>query len=324
MEAQEIYLPRIGVDENGLGPRLGPLLVTAVLARVTPEGAKVAGRKPRGKLAERLGDSKGLVAHGDVALGEAWARAIATREGLSFRDPDQLLHGLLLDSKAELRAPCPRHVEAQCWSAAGEAFEADEPLLRTIQHDLDKLAQKGIDVVAVRSVLVCTRRLNEAARAQKSRFLVDLHAMERLVLALRARSDQDVTAICGKVGGLGRYSDFFGPLGGRLHAVVEETRPRSTYRFPGVGELSFVMDADASDLLVGMASMVGKWARELTMARIVRFYREDDPALPDASGYHDPVTAQFVDATAKRRRRLRVEGDCFERVKVVKKDAELV
>ena len=29
---------RIGVDENGLGPRLGPMVVTAVLSRVTGPG----------------------------------------------------------------------------------------------------------------------------------------------------------------------------------------------------------------------------------------------------------------------------------------------
>src|SRR5262245_1713942 len=70
---------RIGADENGLGPRLGPMVVTAVLARVTDDGWRVAGRKPRGGLAERLGDSKQLVSHGDVALGEAWARVLAAR-----------------------------------------------------------------------------------------------------------------------------------------------------------------------------------------------------------------------------------------------------
>src|SRR5262245_59725833 len=67
---------RIGVDENGLGPRLGPMVVTALLARVTDDGFRIASRKPRGALARRLGDSKELVAHGDVALGEAWARAL--------------------------------------------------------------------------------------------------------------------------------------------------------------------------------------------------------------------------------------------------------
>ena len=52
-----------------------------------------------------------------------------------------------------------------------------------------------------------------------------------------------------------------------------------------------------SHLLVSMASLVGKWVRDLLMARVVRYHRAIDPDLPDASGYHDPVTTRFIDAT---------------------------
>ncbi|MEO7330139.1 MAG: hypothetical protein ABI193_16310, partial [Minicystis sp.] len=53
---------RIGADENGLGPRLGPMVVTAVLARTERGGAALAGKKARGALSERLGDSKQMIA----------------------------------------------------------------------------------------------------------------------------------------------------------------------------------------------------------------------------------------------------------------------
>jgi ribonuclease HII len=318
---------RIGADENGLGPRLGPMVVTAVLARITGDGWAVAGKKPRGKLAERLGDSKQLVSHGDVGLGEAWARgggrpgwwarALARRgcgrapfEGGS---PDDLLHALSPDDRGELRSPCPRHVEAQCWSAEGESFVAGEDLVRTLDKDLDRLAEKGVQVIAVRSAILCAKRMNEALDAGKNRFVLDLHTMERLVLELRGVAGRDVTAVCGKVGGFGKYSAAFGPLSGRLHAVIEEGRARSAYHFPGVGEISFVRDSDASDLCVAMASLVGKWVREALMARVVRFYQRDLPELPDASGYHDPVTTGFIDATQLVREKRRVPDRCFER-----------
>jgi hypothetical protein len=150
----------------------------------------------------------------------------------------------------------------------------------------------------------------------QSRFVVDLHAMERLVLAMREMAGQEVRAVCGKVGGYGEYSKVFGPLAGRLHAVLEEGRARSAYRFPGLGEIAFLRDGDASHLLVGMASLVGKYLRELMMDRIVRYYGPSVSDLPPASGYHDPVTAQFVVATESLRRRRRVPGDCFERTRL--------
>jgi ribonuclease HII len=307
---------RIGVDENGLGPRLGPMLVTAVLARVTPEGHALVGRKPRGKLEQRIGDSKALVSHGDVALGEAWARVLAERQhagARTFSAIDDLVHALALDDKEELFRPCPKHVERQCWSDEGEAFEAEEGLLAQVRRDVDALAKKGVDVMSVRSVIVCTRRLNDALAAGRSRFIVDLHSMERLVLSMREGLDDDVLAVCGKVGGLGRYETAFGPLGGRLVTVLEEKRPRSAYWFPGVGELRFVQDADASDRLVGLASLVGKWLREVLMARVSRHYRSSQPDLPDPSGYYDPVTERFIEATRLLRRSRKVPDTCFER-----------
>jgi hypothetical protein len=49
------------------------------------------------------------------------------------------------------------------------------------------------------------------------------------------------------------------------------------------------------------------------MARIVRYHRQGAPDLPDASGYHDPVTARFVDATRLARKNRALPDDCFER-----------
>jgi hypothetical protein len=141
--------------------------------------------------------------------------------------------------------------------------------------------------------------------------------MERLVLALRQQVGQDVTAVCGKVGAMANYSRFFGPLGGWLHAVLEQRPERSAYRFPGVGELRFIQDADGHDPLVMLASLVGKWVRELLMARIARFYAEGlvDAALREPSGYNDPLTARFVEASALARAKRRIPQTCFERAR---------
>jgi ribonuclease HII len=304
---------RIGVDENGLGPRLGPLVVTAVVARVTEAGHAVATRRPKGALAKRLGDSKAMIAHGDVALGEAWARAVGRRLGLESATPDDLIHGFALDGKTELRRLCPSHVEAQCWNAEGEAYEAEEKLVARVIADLDKLAAGGVDIVGLRTSVVCTRRINEARDVGRSRFDVDLHAMERVVLDARDRHVGELEATCGKVGGYAKYSDAFGPLAGRLHAVIEEGAKRSAYSFPGLGTIAFVRDADQSHLLVAMASMIGKWVREVMMARIVRHYGQAESATERASGYHDPVTDRFVEATALVRKKRKVPDTCFER-----------
>jgi ribonuclease HII len=300
----------MGADENGLGARLGPLLVTAVLARVSADRPDALAKPLPKTMARDLGDSKQLVSHADVRLGEAWARVLM---GTELTRPSEILARASLESLEQSRTFCPEHLAAQCWEDQQETFSAPEPLLRRVQGHRAKLTARGVEIVAVRSSVVCTRRLNlDRARGQH-RFVVDLHQMERLALSLRASVNGELYGVCGKVGGIADYSRFFGPLGGRLHAVLERSRAASRYRFPGLGELHFVRDADAEDWLVMLASLVGKYLRELLMARIARYYA---PWLAESmrpSGYHDPITERFVQATERLRRARRIPNTCFER-----------
>jgi ribonuclease HII len=68
-------------------------------------------------------------------------------------------------------------------------------------------------------------------------------------------------------------------------------------------------------MLVMLASLVGKYIRELLMARVARFYDGEEPEAGHVSGYHDPRTDRWVDATRQRRRALRIVDDCFERAR---------
>jgi ribonuclease HII len=308
----------VGVDENGLGPRLGPLIVTAVLARTTEEGAKVIGKRTRGGLASRLGDSKRLVSFEDSDLGAAWAIAMSKRgaparaDGSSRRErPEDVLRALAIEDDESLRGACPSHHVDQCWQTEGEEFASDVPLVRDVERDLAKLATRGVEVIGARVAIICAKRLNEAIDRGKSRFDVDLHAMERLVTSAARETGGDVVATCGKVGGFDRYGDSFASF--PLHTPVIEGRARSEYRVPGVGTVAFVRDAEDGHILVAMASLVGKWVRDLLMRRIVRYHRDAVPDLPAASGYHDPVTTRFIAATALTRKKARIKDECFVR-----------
>jgi hypothetical protein len=239
--------------------------------------------------------------------------------------PDELVHALSLDSRETLQAPCPVQHAAQCWNARDEALTSDPKLVAKVEKDLAKLEEQGVRVERAACVVTCTRRLNQGVDRGLTRFHLDLHAMERLVLNARERAGRDVVATCGKVGGFNTYSAAFGPMSGRLHAIAMEGRARSEYHVPGVGRLAFVRDADAKHLLVCMASLVGKWVRDLLMARIVRYHLAElggEPAAQSldgrafprgASGYHDPVTSRFISATRLSRKRRGLPDECFER-----------
>ncbi|GAC1352957.1 MAG: hypothetical protein NVSMB1_21230 [Polyangiales bacterium] len=205
-------------------------------------------------------------------------------------------------------------------------------------------------MVGLRAAIVCPSRLNEARASGRHMFIVDLHSMERVALALHAdhaesaRADDDLRApleaVCGKVGGMDYYSNYFGPLSNRLWSIERETSLASAYRFPGLGRITFLKDGDDTDPLVGLASLVGKYLRELMMGRVVRFMRtlharaeasqamaiplstpsgapnsDVNPriGLPNASGYRDPITKNFIAATALLRQKNGVPDRCFRR-----------
>lgn len=305
---------RVGVDENGLGARLGPLVVTAVLARVTDQGRRTLSRKLPKAIRADLDDSKRLLTHTNVALGEAWARALSKTPSSS---PAQLFEQLSLEGTLKLKKPCAAHVAGQCWNEHAEGFLAAPADLARIMKHKATLAERGVELLSVQTSVVCTQQLNDKRNKGTNRFVADLHAMEALVLALRGEAGSDVEAVCGKVGGIAEYSKFFGPLSGRLHAILAEGRAQSGYRFPGLGELHFVRDADAADALVSLASLVGKYVRELFMSRIGSHYAEvvtEEDKRP--SGYHDPVTDGFVVRSEALRRRRKIPDHCFERERV--------
>jgi ribonuclease HII len=302
---------RVGVDENGLGARLGPLVVTAVLAEVSAEGQVFLTRPPRGKIRDDLGDSKRLVSHADSTLGEAWARVLT---GDRWETPRALFEHLSFEASDSLQKDCPAHLAEQCWGASGEAFASSGELIARIAGHVQKLSLRGVQVRTVRVASTCTQRLNRSRERGGNRFLSDLHAMEALLLELRESAGRDLLAVCGKVGGMTDYDRFFGPLSGRLRTTLMMSKKKSGYYFPGLGEVYFVQDADARDPLVMLASLVGKYVRELLMARISRFHGAVSVEAR-VSGYHDPRTSAWVEATERRRRALRVVDDCFERAR---------
>lgn len=308
-----------GIDENGLGPRLGPLVVTGVLARADTEAAAREVQGPAAQLFDGLlGDSKRLVGFGHSALGEAWARVLCRHQGIEVNGPAALVRALLLDRVDLLQRDCPDSARPLCWRAAAdgddgaERFEADGDLLAQVDALHGALASRGIHLALARSVIVCTQKLNAARDEGRTRLDLDLEAMERLFLAMRDRAGRALSVHCGKVGGLTFYAPRFRHVRIDALGIARETQPLSCYRSGGA-ELSFVLDAEPKHQLVALASLVGKWLRDLFMNRLLAHLRRGHPDWPLASGYNDPITKRLIALSEISRRAQAIPDACFLR-----------
>jgi ribonuclease HII len=235
------------------------------------------------------------------------------REGLWPRSADELLGALFADVDARLKTCCPNaHTAEQCWSVDLElpAFGGDVGFGRSL---LDRLVGRShLRFVDVQSRVACAGVLNARLSAGRNKLDVDLELFEDLIDDMRRRHEASLLVVCGMIGGIRDYASRFRYEADAVHPLTC-TRGQRRYAVDGVGEVRFEVDADARHLPVALASIVGKYVREICMRRIGEFYRRGDPALRLASGYHDPVTTRFIQATELSRRRLGIATDCFRR-----------
>ncbi len=300
----------VGVDENGLGPRLGPLVATSVVLE-TPAYRRAA-------LCDRgldlgLTDSKQTGGFGRMALIESVALALV---GSGLRGPprsaDDLLDRVSPPSRVELRARCPNdQTAAQCWAVDIRlpAFGGDPELGESIVRKL--VGRTKLRLVDVQSRLACAGMLNAERAAGQNKLAVDLELFQQLIASAHRRHGDSLLVICGMIGGIRDYSSRLRHFD-RI-ATLRGRRGQRRYALEGLGEVRFEVDADARHLPVALASIVGKYLREICMLRIGEFYRRDVPGLQLASGYHDPVTSRFIAETRPARHQLRIANDCFQR-----------
>jgi ribonuclease HII len=302
----------MGVDENGLGPRLGPLVATSVAVEVP--------RYTRSALCERglalgLTDSKETGGFGRMGFTESVALALVKRGGGGLSgSADGFLEVVSPDSRRRLRACCPDAPTAgQCWAVdlALPAFGGDVSYGEDL---LDRLVgRSSLRIIDVRSRIACAGILNAKLASGANKLAVDLELFEDLICTVHATHGTSLLALCGMIGGIRDYASRLSHFEPDRVRSLAARRGQRRYAVDGVGEVRFEVDADARHLPVALASIVGKYVREICMRRIGEFYRKTNPELALASGYHDPVTTRFIDATESSRVKLGIAPDCFRR-----------
>ena len=302
----------MGVDENGLGPRLGPLVATALTLETT--------RYSRSSLQRRgldlgLTDSKETGGFGRMVFTEAVALALLDLEARGVPSTsDELLDRVFPEVRPTLGRCCPDPTTSeQCWGVdlALPAFGGDPLFGKSLLQRL--IGRSSLRIVDVQSRVACAGVLNAEASNGRNKLDVDLGLFEDLIESVHAAHGAPMLVVCGMIGGIRDYASRFGRFDeARTHALSMR-RGQRRYQVDGVGEIRFEVDADARHLPVALASIVGKYVREICMRRIGEFYRRIDPELTLASGYHDPVTTRFIEATELSRRKLGIVQDCFRR-----------
>ena len=301
-----------GVDENGLGPRLGPLVATSVTLEHPRYDRSALQRRG---LSLGLTDSKEVGGFRRMGFTESVALALlGTSPPGPPRSADELLERVFPGTRRRLRACCPDPGTAeQCWGLdlTLPAFGGDLAFGRRLLARL--VGRSALRVADVQSRIACAGVLNAEAAVGRNKLQVDLALFESLIEAVHRSRGESLLVLCGVIGGIRDYGSRFARLAAADVRALPGRRGQRRYAVDGLGEIRFEVDADVRHLPVALASIVGKYVREVCMRRIGEFYRDRDPEVGLASGYHDPVTTRFIEATEQTRRRLGIARDCFRR-----------
>lgn len=310
----------VGVDEAGLGPNLGPLVVAATVWRMrgTPWDRDPVDELP-GVLSRRVtpgrvcvADSKAVFTPGggltELARGARTALAVCGNEpdtlrgwleGLGSPLPDGAEQPWFEDLNTPLPGPAGGDL-APAWRAAGEAagvelvgVHADVLFAPRFNRDLVRLGGKGR--LLTTASLALLRRAWDPATAPATRVECDKHGGRNYYAAALAEAFDELPGVTREGASGSEYT--LGPAdGGRgRHRVA--FRPRGEAFGP-----------------VGLASLAAKFTRELLMDRFNDWWTDAVPGLRPTAGYPTDA-ARFRADTAAARAARGVADDAFWRAK---------
>jgi len=282
----------VGIDEAGYGPRVGPLVLSAVAFRVPDPLADrplwdllrpVAGRPDRRKDLIPIDDSKRLFSRAS-GLGrlERTALGFALAAGLHPRTLRELLGATALLTENLDDYPWYRR-----W---------DPSLPRTIPHDqaprdAERIRSlREVEFLGVRLAPVLTAELNRlvAAYGTKAAALF-VKTGHLLSWAWQRWGTEGLVVRADKHGGRNRYDillhqTFFGT---QLHTLAEG-RQASEYRLLSADRtmtIGFYKRGDARYAAVALASIFSKYLRELFMEGFNAYWTAAVPGLKPTAGY---------------------------------------
>lgn len=284
----------IGIDEAGLGPNLGPLVVAATMFEVPGDPADfdfwqalqpVVTRDPQpddGRIA--IADSKALFAPGR-GIGSLERVVLAVIEGDWPATLDEVWSRL--GQRAQDR---PAEPWLQTTSDVAPVRVLPDNVAAVRQSWRQGLAEAGCRCLGVQARIIQPAEFNGRflPGVNKSDVTSAIH-LELLRRLLPRACEDRVLVVSDKHGGRNRYAALLATLDLPEWITPWEEGPALSRYCSGPIEFRFQPRAE-QHLPVALASMTAKYVRELQMGLFNRYWQTQRPGLKPTQGY--PVDAR--------------------------------
>lgn len=280
----------LGIDENGYGPDLGPLVVTGVEIELEdPHLSK--------NVFNFIKDSKKL--KWPSARAESTALGILKAAGLDALSFKRVLETFCINFDSITRI-CPSNL-TPCFKDTSLPVWADT----YIKFDLK--------ILKIFVYIYCPLLFNNQLLRVKKKSLLNFMAFSSIW-----RKSKAEIVLADRLGGaITRYRKWFS-LAGYQAVPVEEKDGLSVYDVQFLGRkfrVEFRQGADGVYLPVAMASIVGKYIREIYMHNLTEYVNSAlGTAFPQINGYPGREDTKFVKENVHR---LGLQVDCVIRKRSV-------
>lgn len=271
----------LGIDENGLGPLMGPLVITGTLINTDKEEVPWF---------EDISDSKEFFSRKVDSFSQLEEIATSLFYLIEGEEPSSPLE--ILKSFSALPT-CISNFNI-CTGNIPEGFlwSKSEGRKKRCERFSNWTAKNGIEIINITSIVLCPKRINDFTEKGNNKFLLDLSSFCEIIKGITDKNGLSVYA--GRIGGIKFYRKYlFYYLPEYQCDIVREDEDSSLYRMKYKDEefsVGFFTDVEKKYFPAAISSLAGKYIRELFMAGI----RKTLGISEDISGYHDSKTLSVV------------------------------
>ncbi|HOK56922.1 MAG TPA: hypothetical protein PKV21_00315 [bacterium] len=262
-----------GIDENGFGPVLGPLVITGIL---TSEDIKIPDYIKDSKIFYK--NKKDLKKIEEIAV-----ISFYMVENRTPSSPYEIFKRFSYKKCAFEENLCEKNIPL---------FFESENIKEIIKRYSDLLKEKD-KIKRIEVKTVCPYFFNDFVKKKKSKFLLNLFNFCEIIKEME--NYKNIKFFCGKIGGTIYYRNFLKYfLPDYEIYALKETDDFSEYKISKKNlsfELGFYKNVENISPVASFSSIIGKYMREIIMKSIIKSLNMDE----DISGYRDRKTKKFIE-----------------------------
>lgn len=268
----------IGVDENGLGSILGPLVIT-----FTVFSAPFYDKEFFWQISRKVADSKKIMRFRKIKKGEEIVFLFYYLLHQKFpQKASELIKKIEIKRKKTFCKKCHPEMKKICQKE--EVFlpqeiknEEIEKIKKEAEIVQKKMKKMKIKLLEIKSFIICPLEFNQKTQNQ-SKIQLELFFIKKIEKKFLKESSK-VLFLCDRVG------------------------------------KNFIKKADRSHFPVALSSIFGKYLREIFIKKQNQFFQKICPSVRAVSGYRDHLTKKFIKETQKIREKINLLDICFLRKK---------